>query len=440
MALHLVTGYKGSAHVTAADQGMFNAWCVGSDEYVLASGNKFNASIVSNNSVKIDSGSLLMQGRHVISDAPQNMSITNGTTNERRHDLIVMRYTKQGTGVESVSLVVITGSAEDTEDPEDPTYNTGSILSGNTTHDMPLYRVVLEGLSITRIEPLFRMLAPMADIQHGFYKQNLLINGDFKCNQRGKKSYESSGTTSAQYSVDMWRIHQVKLEVQLEGIKITGKNVNGVGYLTQFIQLGKLKTTTYTISAMVDNAVYNFTVTPGGSAKEQDFGNFKISALTTSTWDNDLGDYDNKLKINFCPVGAASMVIKYIDVFEGSVAYPHVKEDYATALMRCRQYIQKGCYVSPVLAEVAGKYKFAICHDKLSYTGLAKPILESYTWSYTDTEGDTASGTVSTPTSNPTSLEGMFVVSIAGSYAIDSNYPAVKGTYVVSCEHLPNGD
>lgn len=33
--------------------------------------------------------------------------------------------------------------------------------------------------------------------------------------------------------------------------------------------------------------------------------------------------------------GQGSIEIEYIDLFEGDIAYPHVKEDYATALNRC---------------------------------------------------------------------------------------------------------
>lgn len=426
MALHLVTGYKGSAHITSADQGMFNAWCVGGDEYVLASGDKFSVTIVGSNTVKINTGSLLMQGRHVISDTPQEVSIANGTINETRHDLIVMRYTKVGTGVESVELRVLTGSPDEGEDPP---HETGSILNGATTHDMPLYRVVLEGVNISKVEPLFRMLAPMADIQHGFYKQNLLINGDFQCNQRGGTTW--SVGDSVKYSLDMWRIYQIKMQLADNGLKVARYSAGTQGYLTQFVKVDGLAEK-YTISLRVDGEVYSFTTAVTTTVSEKAFDRFKISISYIST--------TKHLKINFCPLLTNYVTVKYIDLFEGSIAYPHVKEDYATALMRCRQYIQKGCYVSPVLAEVAGKYKFAICHDKLNYIEDDDIILESYTWSYIDTEGDPASGTVSTPTSNPTSSEGMFVVSIAGSFAIDSNYPAVKGTYVVSCEHLPNGD
>lgn len=453
MALHLVTGYKGSAHVTAADQGLFNAGSVGLNEYVFCTGSRFEAEIVNNNLVRVYDGSLLMQGRHVVSDSTEDLSISNCASSSKRNDFIVMRYTRDvSTGVESVNLMVVEGGTT-VGTPVDPYYySSGNILNGTTMHDMPLYRVRVVGLTIERIEPLFQVLAPMADIQHGFYKQNLLINGDFQCNQRDLTSYDATGTVL--YSVDMWRAHQVKVDVLNEGVKVTGVSATVQGYFTQFIQLGKLETKTYTISAMVDGKICTFTVTPGGTAKEKNFGTFKISALTTSAWDDSLPDYDyynNKLKINICPVGTNAITIKYVDVFEGVVAYPHVKEDYATALMRCKQYIQRSCYTSPIAASTVmnnttGIYTYYICHEKLlsdNTENATEPNVCYITGSYPDTNSGTGAFSFSNADANEvtllTNMDGMFRVRVTSARMHDDCH-MVKGVYVVTSEPLANGD
>ena len=51
MSVHLVTGYQGQAHITSADQGAFNAGCVGEGEYVFATGNMLCANIVTTNTI-----------------------------------------------------------------------------------------------------------------------------------------------------------------------------------------------------------------------------------------------------------------------------------------------------------------------------------------------------------------------------------------------------
>lgn len=442
--LHLVTGYQGTAHVTAKDQGLLNAGFVGTGEYVLNVGKRFEAQIVSNNAIRIYDGTLLMQGRQVNleSGAYIEAIISNGTQSQNRHDLIVMRYTKdQTTGVESVGIAVIQGTPSN-ETPNDPSYNNTSILNDAAIHDMPLYRVKLSGLSIESIEPMFNVLAPLGDFQH---KQNLLINGDFQCNQRGNKTYDV-GNTSA-YTVDMWRAYQVKVDVFNDGVKLTGKSTTTQGYFTQFIQLGKLKTTDYTIVAMVDGEIYTFTLTPGATAKEQDFGKFKITALTTSVWDNDLPEYNyysNKLKINICPIGTSTFKLSYVDVYEGSVAYPHTKEDYATALMRCEMYIRKKGYTAPIYSIYSPSsgsyaYEFVLCFDKMAKpfnAYLNPPMVESYSWNYVTTGGTVNSGeNPDIAVYNITNGSGVHTLRTAiGTLNMHSNCSAVKGVYVVTCE------
>jgi len=450
--LHLVTGYKGAAHVTSADQGVLNAMTVGVNDYVFTKGRRFEAQIISNNAVRIYDGSLMMNGRQVNLDAGSYLDavIANGTQGMNRHDIIAIRYIlNRTTGVETAHLGVHQGTpaAGTPTDPENQ--YSDSILNGVTTHDMNLYRVVLEGLTITRVEPLFQLLAPMADIQHGFYKQNMLINGDFQCNQRGEKTYDA--TDSVKYTVDMWRAHQVKVKVLNEGVEITGSSAITQGFFTQFIQIGKLKTTTYTISAMADDKICTFTVTPGGSAKSMDFGKFMISALTTSTWDDDLGDYNNKLKINICPVGTNTITFKYIDVFEGIVAYPHVKEDYATALMRCALYIQSGTSVCPTWGAVDEveamdgsnyKYRFGISFQKMLSTS-NNPITLDQDYGHWDYH-DPARGTIRS--NDMTDLEilnttkDLIEVKTTLLPFDQVFYHGFRVAYLVSCEPNPNGD
>lgn len=142
--MHLVTGYAGEAHVTAADQASMYAALFGGD-YVLDRGNKLSASAITSNQIRVLDGDLLMQGRHVRLETYVDLTIENGAQSNNRNDLIVARYSKNGTGVEECNLVVIKGTAT-TGTASDPEYE---------TTDMPLYRVPLSGLNIGTLEPLF---------------------------------------------------------------------------------------------------------------------------------------------------------------------------------------------------------------------------------------------------------------------------------------------
>lgn len=157
MALHLVTGYAGKAHITSADQGAFNSAIFGRENYVLNTGNCFSASAVTSNTVKVLDGEVIMQGRQIRLEPGdyEEVTIENGTQGYKRNDLVCIRYTKDSeTGVEDSVFAVIKGTPDATL-AVDPNYNEGNILDGILTVDLPLYRVPLDGLNVGEIVPLF---------------------------------------------------------------------------------------------------------------------------------------------------------------------------------------------------------------------------------------------------------------------------------------------
>lgn len=164
--MHLITGYAGAEHVTAADAGSLHTAIFGSGQYVLDRGNKFAATIVTNNTIRIADGDIMMQGRHVrlAEGSYVDLTIDNSAQGMMRNDLIVARYTKDAsTGVEAVNLVVIKGTAA-ASNPADPAYTAGDIINDHVAlNDMPLYRVPLDGLNVQTLVPLFGMASLMAD-------------------------------------------------------------------------------------------------------------------------------------------------------------------------------------------------------------------------------------------------------------------------------------
>lgn len=156
MGIHIVTGYAGKEHVTSADAGSMNAGIVGTGRYVMQTAEQFAAEIVSNNLIKVKSGDLMNQGRHMRIDVNdyEEVTIQNGAQSVFRNDLIVARYKKDpSTLIETTEIVVIKGTAGATA--TDPTCTSGDILAGATQDDFPLYRVSLNGLNIEKVTPLF---------------------------------------------------------------------------------------------------------------------------------------------------------------------------------------------------------------------------------------------------------------------------------------------
>lgn len=157
MALHLITGYIGTEHVTADNAGHFNAQLVGEDSFVFGSGKKFEFNINSNNEIRVYDGQGCVNGRHfeMPSGTYEDLPISNGAQNMERNDLIVARYSiDPDTGIESISLAVIEGEPSSST-PSDPAYNGGSVLENAPTVDFPLYRVKIVGLSIESVDTLF---------------------------------------------------------------------------------------------------------------------------------------------------------------------------------------------------------------------------------------------------------------------------------------------
>ena len=167
MAVEIITGHTGKEHVTAEAAGALHAGVIGTGKYVLTGGNQFAAEIVSNNLIKIKSGELVNQGRHmrIPTNSYEEVTIQNGAQNMYRSDLIVMRYKKDTSAqVESAELVVIKGTASSSILAKSPDYITGNILEGATQDDFPLYRVSLNGLTVTSVTKLFSVSPTIEDL------------------------------------------------------------------------------------------------------------------------------------------------------------------------------------------------------------------------------------------------------------------------------------
>lgn len=171
MAIKIVTAHKGEPHLEAADVGGMQQGIFGTDDYVLDVGKKLEAVLVTNNSIRINDGEVVMQGRHfrVELDTYETVTIDNGAQNMKRKDLIVARYTKNSsTGVEDVEIVVLKGIAVSAGIPIARTPVKGDIRAYDLKHEMILYTVELNGLNIVSVKPAFYVLMSMDAIRTRF--------------------------------------------------------------------------------------------------------------------------------------------------------------------------------------------------------------------------------------------------------------------------------
>ena len=148
MAIELITGHAGSAHVSSADAGWLNAGTFGSGKYVLDTLNKLACNVQSANLVTIGTGDAVFEGRHVHVSSAESVAIDNGAQGVNRNDIVCIKYEyDSGTSEETASMAVVKGTAV-SGTPSDPTIPSGSILSGSTTAYMPLWRIPIEGITV----------------------------------------------------------------------------------------------------------------------------------------------------------------------------------------------------------------------------------------------------------------------------------------------------
>lgn len=188
--IHLITGYAGSPHITAPDSASLNTGIFGSSDVVLNVGQCFKTTVTDNNHIKVHDGDAVVQGRHIRipENSYENVTLTNGTQGYKRHDLIVIRYSRDSsTNEESASLVVLKGEASNA--PVDPSYTSGNIResSDDLIREFPLYRVVFNGIVIEAVEPLFDVYKAFDNVFNGrgLCNRNILINPWFRINQKG---------------------------------------------------------------------------------------------------------------------------------------------------------------------------------------------------------------------------------------------------------------
>ena len=170
----LMDSYAGGPHVTEVQLGLANQADFGPDDYVLEGGKESEAQILTNNSIRIFDAVYCLQGRRDVIPASgySDVTIANGAQGMNRNDIIVRRYKKdESSEIESAEYAVIKGEAVAGE-AEDPEVTVGNIRSGATLHEMKLYRVKIEGLNITAVEPLFQVLKSKITLQKEIAQTN----------------------------------------------------------------------------------------------------------------------------------------------------------------------------------------------------------------------------------------------------------------------------
>lgn len=159
MAFEIVDGMTGTKHISSDDLAALNTATVGKADCVLEYGDDFAFTMASANSATLGTGVGMVGGKRFWNQAAVSLTVQSGTQGQKRNDLIVARYAKDGSGIESITPVVIKGtpSADAAADPE------------VTANDLKLWRIPLDGINAGAPVRLFETVAPLASLGQASY-------------------------------------------------------------------------------------------------------------------------------------------------------------------------------------------------------------------------------------------------------------------------------
>ena len=165
---------------------------------------------------------------------------------------------------------------------------------------------------------------------------NLLINPDFRINQRGETSYTAAG-----YTVDGWYTNGGAVDVTENGVELTNSGTSAVRFRQNSeITHAQLAGRDITLSAGVGGTTYS----ASGKVPETKPAN-DIQIVSLAPADTDVGIYLNYSPTRdmfytyaYVPAGK-SAVLNWVKAEIGSVATLFVPPDPATELAKCQRYL-----------------------------------------------------------------------------------------------------
>lgn len=154
MAFEIVDGMTGTKHISSDDLSALNIATIGKADCVLNYGDNFKLTMQSANSATLGTGVGMVGGKRFWNQSATSLTVQSGTQGKKRNDLIVARYEKTSSGIESITPVVIKGT---------PT--TGTAADPEVTaNDLKLWRVPLNGISVGEPVKLFEPVTSLATI------------------------------------------------------------------------------------------------------------------------------------------------------------------------------------------------------------------------------------------------------------------------------------
>lgn len=211
MAFDVVTAKQGKPHVTADQQALMQAGMLGKGRYALDALNNLACTMTDSNTLTVDTGGLMVDGRWVVNEAQTSFAIANGSQAQFRKDLAVLEITVDpSTGVTSLEEKVLQGATAATEAAAaDPTYEAGDLYTGLTAV-VPIARITLNGLTPT-CEALLPSVADLKTISEQTKKLGDSVSQALKTSKMTLPRIYIGENTATKVSVS-WNVDFAKIK------------------------------------------------------------------------------------------------------------------------------------------------------------------------------------------------------------------------------------
>lgn len=188
-----------------------------------------------------------------------------------------------------------------------------------------------------------------------FSNPNLLINPDFKINQRGATSYTSAvaQTIKIVYSVDRWSLYGHSLTVNSDKSVTITPTTYSDGALIQKLETPVDGDITVQVYAVGVSGTATVSVGPSDGSSTTEIGTLK-NGLNTFT-------FSKGIKRLVIRVKSGTLTLKYAKVEQGTVATSFVAPNPAEELVKCKQYYNR-IYFYHVFYSATSNFDYSFSH------------------------------------------------------------------------------
>ena len=194
--MNLITGKLGQNHFTSTQHRNIFRSIVGNGSLIASNiGAGMATTVTGPNQISISDGLLFHHGCafEIPFGSVETVEVSNGTQGYSRIDAIVLRWSKNSSGIESASWVVVEGTPTEGT-PTAPSITAGDMNEGATQDDCLFALATIEGVSLSGVEvqvasrsisadvdwlanQLVAMQTTIASLPRALIKSSVVVNG-----------------------------------------------------------------------------------------------------------------------------------------------------------------------------------------------------------------------------------------------------------------------